>query len=91
MTNQRPVRYSFLSRTLAAAVLTGIYCVSFIGGTALLVGASSTAAHAQRGDGWDRGRGRGERGRGRGRGWDRGRGRGRGTCVINGRGIRVCL
>ncbi|PZA13427.1 hypothetical protein DNX69_03425 [Rhodopseudomonas palustris] len=95
MTHHQPGRRSIVSRALAAMILTSIYCFSMIGVTALVSGATSTAANAQRGDG--RGRGRGDmRGRGRGRGEMRGRGRGSGRgrghrdCFINAGGFRVC-
>jgi len=93
MTHNQSGRRSIVSRVLAATILTGIYCLGLVGATALVVGASTTSAQAQRGDGRGRGRGRGDvRGRGRGRGDVRGRGRGRGNgCVINGAGFRVCF
>ncbi len=88
-----PGRRSILSRLIAGMILTGIYCFSLVGATALVGVASSTEASAQRGRGvGGRGRGGGARGRGRGggvivrggrgRGYGRGRGRGRG-CVFN--------
>ena len=85
-------RRSIMTRLIAGMILTGIYCFSLVGATALVVVGSSTEASAQRG----RGGGRGARGRGRGRGRGvyrggrgygygrgRGRGRGRGGCVFN--------
>ncbi|MFZ5737538.1 MAG: hypothetical protein ACOY6K_11720 [Pseudomonadota bacterium] len=84
-------RPTLVARSLAAIVLTSIYCFSFVGAAAVVSGVTSTEAQAQRG----RGRGRGYRGRGRGRGWQRGRGRGRGSygrrCVVNAAGVRICL
>jgi hypothetical protein len=75
MAQNSPGRRSILSRWIAAAILTGIYCFSFVGTTALVLGASTTEASAR------------GRGRGRGRGASRGRGRGRGVTVIRrGRG-----
>ncbi|MGO3931970.1 hypothetical protein [Rhodopseudomonas pseudopalustris] len=103
MTYKQTGRQSLVSRLLAAVILTSIYCFSLVGMTALVTGASTTAAFAQRGDRGDRGRGRGRgyRGRGeyrgdRGRGnayGDRGRGRGGrpGACVVNAAGVRMCL
>jgi hypothetical protein len=61
---------NFLARCLAAVALLGIYCVSIVGTSAVMLGASSTAAQAR---GGGRGRGGGW-GRGRGGGWGRGRG-----------------
>ncbi|NEW93570.1 hypothetical protein DY468_16565 [Rhodopseudomonas sp. BR0M22] len=89
MTDHPHRRPSLVSRSLAAIVLTGIYCFSFVGAAAVVSGVTSTEAHAQRG----RGRGRGYRGRGRGRGWERGRGRGYygRRCVVNAAGVRICL
>jgi hypothetical protein len=97
MTYRQPGRKSLVSRLLAAAILTSIYCFSLVGATALITAATTSEAFAQRGD-------RGDRGRGRGRGYDRGRGRGRGdrgrvrgggrpggACVVNARGVRICL
>lgn len=98
MTYRQPGRKSLVSRVLAAAILTSIYCFSLVGATALITGATTSEAFAQRGDRGDRGRGRG-----RGRGYDRGRGRGRGdrgrvrgggrpgACVVNAAGVRLCL
>jgi hypothetical protein len=59
----------FITRTLAAGALLGIYAVGMIATTGTMLTATSTSAEAQ----W---RGRGYRGyRGyRGRGWGRGRG-----------------
>ncbi|WP_022720097.1 hypothetical protein [Rhodopseudomonas sp. B29] len=99
MTAQPQRRPSVVARGLAAIVLTSIYCFSFVGGAAVISGVTSTAAHAQRGEGRGRGRGygRGHRGyggpRGRGGGWNRGRGGGRGygRCVVNAAGVRICL
>jgi hypothetical protein len=97
MSYKQPGRQSFVSRILAAVILTSIYCFSLVGATALVTGVSSTAAFAQRGD-RGRGRGRGVRGGNIGRGdrgrGDRGRGRGRGrpgACVVNAAGVRLCL
>lgn len=64
---------NLLTRCLAAMALIGIYCVSIVGTSALMLASSTSSAQAQRG----RGRG-GGRGRGRGGGFYRGRGRGRG-------------
>ena len=76
MTYKQPGRRSILSRLIAGMILTGIYCFSLVGATALVVAGSSTEASA-------RGRGGGGRGGGgRGRGWGRGRGRG-GGCVFS--------
>ncbi|MCG6204466.1 hypothetical protein LPW26_07460 [Rhodopseudomonas sp. HC1] len=99
MTYKQPGRQGLVSRVLAAVVLTSIYAFSLVGATALITGASTTSASAQRGD-WGRGRGRGYRGgRGYGRGGGRGYGgrgvrgpvRGRGACVVNAAGVRICL
>ena len=67
-------RRSILSRLIAGMILTGIYCFSLVGGTALVVAGSSTEASA---------RGRGGGGRGGGRGVGRGRG---GGVVVRGGG-----
>ncbi|KPF91557.1 hypothetical protein NML43_08535 [Rhodopseudomonas palustris] len=79
-------RKGMLARVLAAVALTGIYCLSLVGTSAVFLTATTTKADAQRG----RGRGRGGWGRGRGyyrggRGYYRGRGRGYygGGCVFN--------
>ena len=45
-----PARRSVLSRTIAAMILTTIYCFSLLGATALVAGASSSSAFAQRGN-----------------------------------------
>ena len=87
-------RRSILSRTIAAMILTCIYCFTLVGATALVAGVSSTSASAQRGrgrGGGGRGVGRGRGGgvviRGGGRGYGRGRGRGYGVrgggCVFS--------
>ena len=75
--NISPVRSKFVTRCLAALALM---CVYFVGTSAILVGASTTAAQARgfgrggggRGGGW---------GRGRGGGWGRGRGWGGGVYI----------
>ncbi|WP_041801501.1 hypothetical protein [Rhodopseudomonas palustris] len=73
---------SILARCLAAIALVGIYCVSIVGTSAVLLAASTSSASAQRGRGRGGGfyRGGGYRGggfyRGGGRGWGRGRGYG---------------
>jgi hypothetical protein len=87
MTRNKPAHRTALSRALAVLILAGIYCFSFVGASALLVGASTTSAFARggggrggggrgggRGIGRGVGRGVGYRGVGRGRGWGRGRG-----------------
>lgn len=86
--NLPKARKGMLARVLAAVALTGIYCFSLVGTSAVFLTASTTKADAQRGRGRGgaRGRGRGgfARGRGRGRGFYRGRGRGYGGgCVFN--------
>jgi hypothetical protein len=78
MAQSKPAQRSILSRSLAALILAGIYCVSIVGASTILVGASSTSAFA-------RGGGRGGGGRGGGRGFARG-GRGGGVVVRGGRG-----
>ena len=83
-----PGRRSILSRLIAGMILTGIYCFSLVGATALVVVGTSTEASAQRGRGGGRGGGRGV-GRGRGRGGGvvvRGAGRGYGRGYGYGRG-----
>jgi hypothetical protein len=79
MAHNPPGRRSILSRSIAALILTGIYCFSIIGASTLLVGASTTSAFA-RGGGGRGGGGRGGGGRGVGRG------RGGGVVVRGGRG-----
>ncbi|MBI5131922.1 MAG: hypothetical protein HZA66_20975 [Rhodopseudomonas palustris] len=81
--NVSKARKGMLARVLAAAALTGIYCLSLVGTSAVFLTATTTKADAQRGRG--RGRGGWDRGRGRGRGFYRGRGRGYygGGCVFN--------
>jgi hypothetical protein len=79
---------SVLTRCLAALALTGVYCFSLVGTSAIFLTASTTTADAQRGRGRGGGRGGGfGRGRGRGGGFVvRGRGRGRGWgggCAFN--------
>jgi hypothetical protein len=54
-----------LTRFLATGALLGIYALSTIGVTAVVMTTGMSSAMAQRG----RGRGRGDRGRGRGRGY----------------------
>jgi hypothetical protein len=89
-----PGRRSILSRLIAGMILSGIYCFSLVGATALVVAGTSTEASAQRGRGGGgrgggRGVGRGRGGggvvvRGGGRGYGRGYGRGRGGgCVFS--------
>jgi hypothetical protein len=74
MAHNSPGR-SILSRLIAAMILTGIYCFSLVGATALMVATSTTEASAR------------GRGGSRGRGASRGRARGRGVTVIRrGRG-----
>ena len=71
-TNTAGVVRKFITRTLAAGALLGIYAVGVIKTSGAMLTATSTSAEAQwRGRGW---RGRGYRGRGyRGyRGWGRG-------------------
>jgi hypothetical protein len=67
-------RRSLLTRCLAAVALVAVY---FVGASAVMLTAGTTAAQAR---GWGRGGGRGWGGRGggfyRGRGWGRGRGYG---------------
>jgi hypothetical protein len=89
-------RYNTLTRCLAALTLLFVYVAST---SAILVGATTSSAQAQRGwgrgGGWGRGRGGGW-GRGRGRGWGRGYGfggvivRGGPRCWWNTYGVRVC-
>ncbi len=83
-------RYNILTRCLAASALLFVYAVST---SAILVGASTGAAQAQRGrgrGGWGRG-GYGRGGWGRGRGFYRGYGYARGPrCWWSPRGVRVC-
>jgi len=82
--NVSKARKGLLARVLAAAALTGIYCLSLVGTSAVFLTATTTKADAQRGRG--RGRGGGFYRGGRGRGYYRG-GRGRGYygggCVFN--------
>jgi len=81
--NVSKARRGWTTRVLAALTLTGIYCFSLVGTSALFLTASTNKAEAQRGRGRGRGRGGGW-GRGRGRGYYRGRGRGfYGGCVFN--------
>jgi hypothetical protein len=63
-------RYNVLTRCLAALALFFVY---FVSTSAVLVGATTSPAQAQRGRGYYGGRGYG---RGYGRGWGRGRGYG---------------
>jgi hypothetical protein len=72
-----PGHRSILSRLIAGMILTGIYCFSLVGVTALVVVGTSSEASA-------RGGGRGGGGRGGGRGVGRGRGRGGGVVVRGG-------
>ena len=51
MTHNKPAQRSILSRYLATLVLVGIYCVSIVGVSTLLAGASSTSAFARGGGG----------------------------------------
>jgi uncharacterized membrane protein len=85
---------NILTRCLAMFALICIYCVSIVGASTVLLTASSTSAHAQRGRGGGGFRGGGYRGGGfrgggwrgggvvRGRGWGRGRGYGFGGVVV---------
>ena len=94
-------RYNILTRCLAALALFFVYVAS---SSAILVGATTSAAEARGGRGGGfRGGGRGF-GRGFGRGYGRGYGRGRGygfyggpvvvrggpRCWWNAYGVRVC-
>ena len=74
-------RHNILTRCLAAMALISVYCVGIIGASTVMLTATSTSAHAQRGrGGGGRGGGRGGGfrggGFGRGGGWGRGRGYG---------------
>jgi hypothetical protein len=76
-----------LARVIAAVALTGIYCLSLVGTSAVLLTASTTKADAQRGRGGGGRGGRGGGGFGRGRGGGFGRGRGGGFYRGRGRGF----
>jgi hypothetical protein len=67
-TNTAGVVRKFVTRTLAAGALLGIYAVGMIGATGTMLTATSTSAEAQYYRGYRRGRGRGYRRGYRGRG-----------------------
>jgi hypothetical protein len=81
---------NILTRCLAAMALMFIYCVSIVGVSALVLGASTTSADARGGGGGGRGGGRGGGGMRGGGGFrgggGRGFGRGGGVVVRGGRG-----
>src|SRR5450755_774926 len=93
---------NILTRCLAAMALMFIYCVSIVGASAIILGASTTSADARGGGGGGRGGGGRGFGRGggvvvrggRGRGWGRGIGYGVGVygagCYWNQWGNRIC-
>ena len=99
MAHNMPTYRNILCRSLAALILVGIYFVSIVGTSALVLGASTTSALARgRGGGGFRGGGGRGFGRGggvvvrggRGRGWGYGRGLG-GGCYWSPRwGRTIC-